>query len=130
MPKPRSKQKAAAKPAKKPAAKAKVPKNIGDANAGNANTRRLVLSNYFTIDMAQDFYAELDSALQSESDVEIDGSNVERVDSAGIQLLLSFKNEFEKHSSQIQWLGASDSLRATAEQLGVESELRFPENQN
>lgn len=76
--------------------------------------------------MVQDFYAELDQALHSESDVEIDGSNVERVDSAGIQLLLSFKKELEKHASQMQWVGASDSLRAAIEQLGVGNEFSLP----
>ena len=121
MPKPRSKQKAAARPAKKSPAKAPVSKTPSESN-----TKRLVLSNFFTIDLVQDFYAELDRALQSESDVEIDASNVERVDSAGIQLLLSFKNELEKHSSQVHWVGASVNLRAAVDQLGVSRDLQLP----
>ena len=61
----------------------------------------------------------MDKALAKEvSIVELSADKIERVDSAGIQLLLSFKNAVQEADKEFKLLKPSDEFLAAADLLG------------
>ncbi len=64
--------------------------------------------------------SELKAAwLASEDIKEINGNDVEEVDTAGLQLLLAFVNERAVNGVLVSWTGISDKMAAAIEQLGM-----------
>ncbi|GAB3789649.1 STAS domain-containing protein [Dyella agri] len=70
-------------------------------------------------------HAELLAALPGGS-VALDGSQVERVDTAALQLLLLLRRELDKHGSTLAWRGASEALNDAAGLLGLARILELP----
>jgi len=62
-----------------------------------------------------------------ESDVVIDGSGVERIDTAGLQMLLSFVKHQAGRGKRVQWTGASPDLVRGSQLLGIAGMLALPE---
>lgn len=58
--------------------------------------------------------------------IEFDGRQVERVDTAALQLLVLFRRDFVKRGGVISWLGASDALNEAANLLGLAQTLELP----
>jgi len=56
----------------------------------------------------------------------LDGSAVERIDTAGLQLLLAYRRAAAAQGHDTQWAGASDSLNEAADLLGLSSDLALP----
>ncbi len=63
--------------------------------------------------------------LQSEHEIVIDGSAVENVDGAGIQLLVAFVKDGVGAQRPLRWQGCSDRLRNAAAQMGVAHALQL-----
>ena len=57
--------------------------------------------------------------------VALDGSQVEKVDAAGIQALLAGRHALAQAGKQISWAGASPQLQAAAQLLGLASALEL-----
>ncbi|VAW98231.1 hypothetical protein MNBD_GAMMA23-34 [hydrothermal vent metagenome] len=62
-------------------------------------------------------------ALMNDSDIIFDGSEVERIDAASLQLLTSVFKQAEKYGSKVSWQASSDALKKAAELLGLTEEL-------
>jgi len=56
---------------------------------------------------------------ESASVVTLDGSGVEQVDGAGVQLLAAFMKEAAERQVEVRWSGVSDRLWSAATQLGL-----------
>jgi Anti-anti-sigma regulatory factor (antagonist of anti-sigma factor) len=56
----------------------------------------------------------------------LDGSRVERVDTAALQLLVLFRRELHAHGGTLRWLGTSDALNEAAGLLGLAQLLNLP----
>lgn len=63
---------------------------------------------------------QLRNALAS-SQIVLDGSVVERIDTAALQLLVVFQREVQKRGSQMNWAAVSAPLHDAASQLGLQS---------
>lgn len=59
-------------------------------------------------------------------DIELDGSAVERIDTAGLQLLAAFFLEIGARGQAVRWCGVSDVLRNGARQIGLDGVLGLP----
>ena len=55
--------------------------------------------------------------------VVVDGSRVEQVDTAGLQLLVAFAQAQTKAGRTLQWTGASELLLRSSRRLGVDGLL-------
>lgn len=66
------------------------------------------------------------AARLAESTIELDGRQVERVDTAALQLLVLFRREFVNHGGLIRWLSASGALNEAANLLGLAQLLELP----
>jgi len=58
--------------------------------------------------------------------IELDGREVERVDTAALQLLTLFKREVAARGGTLRWMGASDALDEAAGLLGLAKTLELP----
>jgi len=76
-----------------------------------------------SIEHVERLYSEMESALTSDADVELDGSQVHYCDTAGLQLVVSLRRELQKTGHDIHWSGSSENLSETAGYLGLCSPL-------
>lgn len=60
------------------------------------------------------------------SAIAFDGRQVDRVDTAALQLLVLFRRDVVKRGGVISWLGASDALNEAANLLGLAQILELP----
>lgn len=72
-----------------------------------------------TIAAVADFQGELKTALETQNEIILSGSDVDVADTAGLQLLCAFFMDATAHDINIRWDNASQPLRDSAEQIGV-----------
>jgi phospholipid transport system transporter-binding protein len=70
--------------------------------------------------------AELLGALEKDAIVVLDGSRVERVDTAALQLLVLFRRELQARGGTLDWRGASEAMNEAAGLLGLAQILELP----
>jgi len=63
-----------------------------------------------------------------DSDVIVDGSAVERIDTAGLQMLLSFAKYQATRGKPVLWAAASPELLRSSQQLGLAGMLGLEES--
>jgi len=66
------------------------------------------------------------AARKPEKSVALDGSEVEKVDAAGLQALLAGRHALTKAGKKVLWSGASAQLSAAATLLGLNDPLELP----
>jgi anti-anti-sigma regulatory factor len=62
-----------------------------------------------------------------DSDVLVDGSAVERIDTAGLQMLLSFVKHQAGRGKPVRWSAVSDELARGSRLLGLAAQLGIPD---
>ncbi|WP_420592034.1 STAS domain-containing protein [Bacterioplanoides sp.] len=82
-----------------------------------------------SIEHVERLYSEMESALTSDADVELNASAVNYCDTAGLQLVVSLRRELQKTGHDIHWTGSSDCLSETAGYLGLCSSLGLSSTQ-
>jgi phospholipid transport system transporter-binding protein len=95
----------------------------GAANTGGAACVRLPAD--CRMATQAELKAELLGALEANAIV-LDGGQVERVDTAALQLLLLFRRELDARGGMLVWHGASDALNEAAGLLGLAQSLNLP----
>ncbi len=69
---------------------------------------------------------ELAERLDESGPLQIDAAAVDRVDTAGLQLLAAFVRDLRAESRQVEWVGCSDALSKAAQALGLHAALCLP----
>jgi ABC-type transporter Mla MlaB component len=72
-----------------------------------------------TIRTVTSLQAELAERLDESGAVQIDGSAVDRVDTAALQLLAVFVRDLRAQARAVEWVGCSSGLRKAASGLGL-----------
>lgn len=88
-----------------------------------AGSVKLDLPENFTIAAAEGLHHEMEEMLAGGQDVVVNGSAVERVDTAGLQLLYSFQEALKGVEASISWSEPSTSLLEASEKLGLKELL-------
>lgn len=90
-----------------------------------ADSENLVVDCGETLDISRvsEFYAELKMVLDENQPVDLDCSKIERVDTAGLQLLTVFSQKLKSNSLDLSWIEPSDVLKRSAQLLGLTEEL-------
>ncbi|HEY8585930.1 MAG TPA: STAS domain-containing protein [Rhodanobacter sp.] len=70
--------------------------------------------------------AELVAVLDAGAIAVLDGSQVERVDTAALQMLVIFQRELEARGASVSWRGANSVLNEAAGLLGLAQILKLP----
>jgi anti-anti-sigma regulatory factor len=81
-----------------------------------------------TLRDSMDMQFQLLSVDFGDSDVIVDGSAVERIDTAGLQLLLSFVKHQASRGKSVRWLASSPELIRGSQLLGIAGILGLPES--
>ena len=79
-----------------------------------------------TVADAGSLKAELAKLLDEEGDVALDVSAVQRIDTAGLQVLTAFVLDRMVLDRDVEWVGYAPALTAAATLLGVNSILKLP----
>jgi len=83
----------------------------------------VICPEHLVISTVEEFKLELADALSTGVDIELDASDVAKVDSAGMQLLLAFKRAVEANKLAFKWLKVSTQFVVIAEKIGIHKEL-------
>jgi len=81
------------------------------------------------INSADKLYQRLHDALQYKHVVEINATDVTRVDTAILQLFTAFTLEAKIQELSVSWLGVSEAFYQAVELLGLTDELNIPQPQ-
>jgi phospholipid transport system transporter-binding protein len=90
--------------------------------AGEA-TGALLLAPLCTLREAVALKAQLLERLDQSGDVQIDGGGVEKIDTAGIQLLVAFSRQLGESHRTLAWTAVASELNRAAVQLGLAQTL-------
>lgn len=102
-----------------------APTGSESASASDCEDGVLMLESSITIADVGEYHAELSRCLEAEKAITIDGSNVDAIDGAGLQLLAAFVKELIEKGMGVNWRGASEKLILSAQHMGVSSALQI-----
>lgn len=80
---------------------------------------RIVLGAQVDISMAGMLYQQLSSALDTDQTPVLDGSETERIDTAGVQLLVAFRRQAEVQGRSWEWVNRPTCLEEAESLLGT-----------
>jgi ABC-type transporter Mla MlaB component len=83
------------------------------------STKPLVLTTSPSIRTVTSLQAELAERLDESGTVQIDGSAVDRIDTAALQLLAVFVRDLRAEARAVEWVGRSVGLQKAANGLGL-----------
>lgn len=75
------------------------------------------------IAQAQSMHNRLNKALEKSTTIEIKASAIKKIDTAGLQLIISLKKEVDIQEGNIVWVKPSDELIESASLLGFLEDL-------
>lgn len=85
----------------------------------------LTLEASCTLRDAVDMQFQLLTAPGGSKQTDIDGSQVEKIDTAGLQLLVAFAQLSRKAGKPLNWCGVSDALARASQSLGLDEVLEL-----
>lgn len=91
------------------------------------STSIVVLPSSLRISEAEALRDQLLSHLEDVDTLDLDGSAIQEVDTAGLQLLAAFFSDRRKLGRVARWLNPSKSLVQTADLLGLHHWLELPD---
>jgi ABC-type transporter Mla MlaB component len=97
-----------------------------DAETGHKTDGEFALAAECTVADAGTLKSALAKLLEDPGSVAIDISAVQRVDTAGMQLLTSFVLDRMVQDRDVEWVGHAPALTAAATLLGLNSILKLP----
>lgn len=106
---------------------AEIEKGLSDKteNEGNPVSDSIIkLNDVQDISQVGELHKRL-SGLLNETDIVFDGADVERIDTASLQLLTSVFMHAETYGSSVSWQSSSDALKKSAYLLGLTQVLKL-----
>jgi anti-anti-sigma regulatory factor len=91
---------------------------------------RIELDEQLTIAQAAALHRSLCASLDGGAPMVVDGSRIQEIDTAGLQLLASLLRSGQERGIACTWHGVSDVLRRTARLVGMSEMLRFPDEES
>ncbi len=88
-----------------------------------------VLPEKFTIALATETFQRLMSQVEQGGDIALEGGGVQRIDAAGVQLLLVVQQALREARNTLRWVTVSDALRESVNLLGLAEQLALPAEQ-
>lgn len=88
-----------------------------------ANSVTVDLPDNLTIATVEALHEQLDPFAVGSQDVVLNGVNVERADTAGLQMLYAFSQALKSHNAEMSWMNPSSALTDAAKNLGLTEHL-------
>ena len=86
----------------------------------------LLLDSQCTLRESVALKSRLLERLDQAGDVEIDGGSVQKIDTAGLQLLVAFARQLRASHRALGWKSVAPELQRSAAQLGLADALGLP----
>ena len=86
---------------------------------------QIKLKSQLNVQVVGDLKAELESALNTADIAVLDASEVAHVDTAALQLLVSFIQHANLKKTKLEWLNVSEAFSDTARLMGLAKELHL-----
>lgn len=93
---------------------------------GDTESSVIVLPAQCTMRDTLELKAQLLKCLESPNAVQIDAAKLEKIDAAGVQVLLAFVLDRAKQDHNVEWCAVNKTMREAARAMGLESMLRLP----
>jgi len=77
------------------------------------------LPSQFTIRNIEEAYQRCEQALSDSGVLRIDASEVSKIDTAGMQVLLALKKELATQHLALEWVAVNDVVKDAATMLGI-----------
>lgn len=84
-----------------------------------ATVETIKLEKHLQIMLVESLHEELEEIVSSGAELSLDGSQVEKCDTACLQLLAAVQTSLNGRENEIRWVGASAILLESAQQLGL-----------
>jgi ABC-type transporter Mla MlaB component len=101
---------------------AKTPAGDTEPETGSA----FALASECTVADASALKSSLAKLLDDSGAVTLDIRAVQRIDTAGLQVITTFVRERESQGREVRWLGTAGALSTAAQLLGLSSILKLP----
>lgn len=89
-------------------------------------SRTVDLGPTLDITMVAELHGRLRELLETPGEVSLDAGELERVDAAGLQLLVAFTEHARSAALRVRWLGVSPCLEESAVLTGLGGLLELP----
>jgi ABC-type transporter Mla MlaB component len=106
--------------------RARVAKTPGAESDVKSDTTAFAIAAECTVADAGALKSGLTKLLGAEGAVTLDIGAVQRIDTAGLQVIATFVRERESQGRQVQWRGDAPALAAAAKLLGLSTILKLP----
>jgi ABC-type transporter Mla MlaB component len=100
-------------------------KTPGDDTEPQTGSGAFAVAAECTVADASSLKAGLAKLLDESGIVTLDVSAVQRIDTAGLQVIAAFVRERESQGRQVEWRGSAPALTAAAKLLGLSSFLKL-----
>jgi anti-anti-sigma factor len=103
-------------------------KEVSSRKAGRTEktaVTELNLGKELTIAKVADWHQKLTGIFDVREPISVDGGDIERIDSTGLQLLVALMKEAEATGVEIKWSAASELLQKNANHLGLSAVLHL-----
>jgi ABC-type transporter Mla MlaB component len=114
------------KPAKKRIRSRPARRASGGGPQGRRQDASLLLAAECTVAEAETLKSELGRRLQQSEPVTLDVSALQRIDTAGLQLLAAFVRDRRTAGRAVAWRGRASALETAAGLLGLHDMLELP----
>lgn len=107
----------------KPASNNKKASKKTSAARSRNTAQKLVLQEQVRISQSKELKKQLEKLLTAKKKIQIDASNVQKIDTSGIQLLTAFAIKAHKETIEIDWQSPSEPFVAAARLLNLNEYL-------
>jgi ABC-type transporter Mla MlaB component len=101
-------------------------KSPGAGSEAKSGPAAFAIAAECTVADASALKSGLAKLLEDSNMVTLDIDAVQRIDTAGLQVIATFVRERESQGRQVQWRGDAPALTAAARLLGLSSTLKLP----
>lgn len=95
--------------------------------APHADRTELVFEGRLVAAGVREVHRRLDEVLARAVPIELHAEGLERIDTAGVQLLIAFYRTARQRGLNVQWRSVSPALRASSVTLAVDGLLELPQ---
>jgi len=100
---------------------------VSEATDPVAEEKPLLLENEWNVKRIGELKSLLESVAANDEVIQIDGGDVENIDTAALQLLCAFIGHRRASGGQVEWVRTSSQLHEQAELLGMQEHLQLPD---
>jgi len=98
---------------------------MSDNDQEKANDNTICFDGVLDITLVFQYYERFNEILNNHKSVVINAEKIEKVDGAGLQLLVTFIKSAKNLNLEVTWSGVSDDFKKSASLIGLSDSLGY-----